>query len=221
MVLIKESRVYNLPAKNGEKTEIKETPINSFFYVEEGDMEILGSYQHLYVTENKQPTEVGQWCIITESEYENKLYQPLTDDDLNSVTCINCVRVIASTDKSLGLGVLPKEFIKDYCRQNGIYKILVEYEMKEFEHDSDDFRFASFCGIELEDTYEKLAVKVDKNNNIFMYPIKKSWDIIEITDVIDKYLGDKVEITEEKRKFFLDELTQQFKTKNITQWKNN
>ena len=89
--------------------------------------------QHLYVLSNDEIKE-GDWCIdyveVEEGKYKQKIYKKIKGFQYKDSFTER--KIIASTDKTLGLPELPVEFIESYYihfnNWNKIDNVVVEYE---------------------------------------------------------------------------------------------
>ncbi len=109
-----------------------------------------GSYQHLYILSDDEIKE-GDWIVCLD-EIDTSIMNwdiELAVFQFNGGNCTSDKKIIATTDKSLGLPRPSNEFIKKYCELGGIDEILVEYEEPQWYKDSeDDTYFCLACGTE-------------------------------------------------------------------------
>lgn len=95
------------------------------------DKEIESIYQpqHLYIVSNEKIKEGGYVYIgnIEENPF-NSFVEIITDKSNINIANELGFKVIASTDKSLGLPLVSEDFIKAYCKVEGkIDDVMVEY----------------------------------------------------------------------------------------------
>jgi hypothetical protein len=153
-------------------------------------------YQHLYFTSDEEIKE-GDWYIHTGVTHnERKTYHNLylsykgtrkiegKDNVFVDGMFVNdCKKIIATTDKSLGLSQIPQDFIKEYCDAGGIDEVMVELE---------EFRIKKECGCKgmyyrcgCKDEY-KNQIKTNPDNTINIRRIKDSWSREEVVALIKK-----------------------------------
>lgn len=164
--------------------------------------------QHLYITSNEE-IEEGDWYIYTDLLNRKSLHRalPSTTNELG-----NKKKIIATTDRNLGLsgycddGIpldnkgnmfkpLPKpsnEFLKKFCKEGGIWEVMVEYD--------EDYEMVSYETGEAPIFFNK--IKVAPDNTITIHPVEermyskeevmelmeKSWDMsLEVNRNISNY----------------------------------
>ena len=120
--------------------------------------------QHLYILSDEKIKE-GDWCLNLDT---NDIFK------LGKYGVNNAKKIIATTDTSLGLPLIPESFIKyyisEYNKGNIITDVEVEYEDNGEEGwIGDDYNGEPFWN-------EKLELKVNPDNTINIYPIKNSWN---------------------------------------------
>ena len=177
---------------------------------------IGGTYQHLYITDDSKIGE-GDWfinetnsyiglglCQVTSSrEGSSKLKTPKSDSHFVAASIKYLQKedgfrkIIASTDKSLGLPMIQQDFIKQYC-ENPVESVMVEYEERCID---DKCNGSGKCGPCI---ITKLILKL-KGNCIIISPIEEKMYSKE--EVIEKGKGllDKLEIEEDDVQEYFDE----------------
>lgn len=90
----------------------------------------------------------------------------------------DCQKIIATTDTSLGIALIPQQFInyfiKQYNRGNAIKEVLVEYR-----------RWTEFNGNH-SNTPTIDVLMVNPDNIINIKPIKDSWNRKEVIELLSK-----------------------------------
>lgn len=124
------------------------------------------TYQHLYITSDEEIKE-GDWCY--KQDVQGKVFKWVST---SNTWYKDAKKIIASTDKSLGLpspsdGFVVK-FITRYNDGNPITEVMVEYE---------EIGRMKSGGIE---TSISQQLKVDKNNCITITAVKESWTREEV-----------------------------------------
>lgn len=127
--------------------------------------------QHLLILSDEEIKE-GDWV------YSNKgtlNIQQVSQKTFHDKRNYGWKKIIATTDKSLGLPEPPQSFItkyvEEYNKGNVITDVMVEY---------DDF--TSNNGVNLNDGYH-VSLVINKDNTINIKSIKNSWNIEEIEDI--------------------------------------
>lgn len=127
--------------------------------------------QHLYFISD-EISKVGDWYY---DSHNNIILKATTQSDHN---IYQYKKVIASTDKSLGLPEPPLAFIHKYnCnwnKGNKIQLVMVNYSRNDY--------FGETCG--------QLIPKVDKNNQIIITGVQDSWTREELTKILADFLTD-------------------------------
>ncbi len=130
-----------------------------------------GINQHLYLLSNEKIKE-GDWYINNSVIFraDDKF-----DEGNNPNQNKNNKKIIATTDKSLGLPEPSPQFIEEYIEEwnkgNKIIKVMVDYVL-----DINSYK-GSAC---LKDCY---ILKVDKNNYITITKVKDSWNKEEVIEL--------------------------------------
>lgn len=82
--------------------------------------------QHLYLTSNEE-IKFGDWYYDNEMESINKSSYP---NELPPFLKRRCFKVIASTDKSLGLPSISDKDLQDYTKSYNEGNIIIEWEVE-------------------------------------------------------------------------------------------
>ena len=122
--------------------------------------------QHLYFLSDEE-IKVGDWYYNTAVKEEHLSYSNYIEKceyNHEAIACNNinlpkCYKIIASTDKSLGLPLPTDEFIKEYCKAGGIGEVMIEY----YNDNEDAFDLLS----------GKICISPD--NTITIKRIKENW----------------------------------------------
>lgn len=134
--------------------------------------------QHLYILSDEEIKE-GDWyynydynyikqCLEMDKELiKNALFYELGSTVFDYSK--DCKKIIASTDKSLGLLEIEQDFIKEYCEKGGIDEVMVD-----FDNICKDEIQKKVCYNCKEDC--NLVPKISPNNTITITPVKDSWD---------------------------------------------
>lgn len=136
--------------------------------------------QHLYFLSDEMPIK-GDYilCYGADGDVDIPKVLKYTGEELG------IIKIIASTDKSLGLPRPSDSFIKKYCELGGIEYVMVEYI---------DTDLKTFNGDEFENI---LNLKVAPDNTITIKSIKDSWNREEVIKIVKtmnsfpKHLVDK------------------------------
>ena len=169
-------------------------------------------YQHLYFISNEE-IKMGDWCIC--SDYRNS-YQKLgkvshvgspgnfkntiqiggnTDLHIGRENLTYCKKIIATTDKSLGLPQPSKEFIEAYVKAYNEGNIITE-AMVEYEPD-----YSKNCKIAVEDCHKymqnsvnckgcsqaEIKLNVKSDNTISIRKVKDSWNREEVIKLLNDF----------------------------------
>ena len=83
--------------------------------------------QHVYftVSQDVEPIKEGDWYYESEHRRILKCNTDVQERAVN--TWVDCRKIIATDDKSLGLNGIPQSFIEEYCKVGGIDEVLLEY----------------------------------------------------------------------------------------------
>lgn len=131
--------------------------------------------QHLYITSDKEIKE-GDWCI----QNDNYLCKITCNQDR---TQQGLKKIIATTDKSLGLPTVSdgfiKKFIERYNAGNPITEVMVEYE---------EYPITTY-GMSDGEPETDTRLKVDKDNCITIKAVKESWTREEVSTIIHNICG--------------------------------
>jgi len=166
----------------------------------------LWQNQHLYIVSDDK-IEEGDWYINISSD---KVYQAGKYNYLTFTSEDHCKKIIATTDKSLIIGVpqfikgyLPQpstqfieKYIKAYNAGNPIMDVMVEYHIDMINEMS--------SGTTPSDTW----VKVDHQNQIVITDSKNSWSREEVIRLLRKFHSD------------IDEISTKYVTINFDNWIN-
>ena len=197
------SRVVMLPT-NEEVTDLSGgrlwININKELKISKPNMLCPGpkEYQHLYFISNEE-IKMGDWCIC--SDYRNS-YQKLgkvshvgspgnfkntiqiggnTDLHIGRENLTYCKKIIATTDKSLGLPQPSKEFIEAYVKAynegNIITEAMVEYEKICTKLPSKENPNGLFGN----------KIKVKSDNTISIRKVKDSWNREEVIKLLNDF----------------------------------
>ncbi len=143
--------------------------------------ECLGGYkkdcvftpQHLYFLSNEKIKE-GDWCY-------NKITKQITQAKTSFYGNFNWVKIIATTDISLGLPQPSKSFIQAFIRAYNegkpITKVLVE--MEEYATET-TYGLGIDCGIPL------FRLKLNSSNEVIIKKVKDSWTREEFMNALHK-----------------------------------
>lgn len=181
---------------------------HNYYYTQSYLNEKNLSVFHLYFLSLDEKPKVGDWYVVELWNVENNtslhLEQVKTIDDIwinnSSIDTTrhinNCKKVIAATNKSI---ILPEKFpsftylpqpsilfiakfIKLYNQGNPIQYVNVDYELDIVTKDS--LHDGNPCSEFVRNDY---VLKVDKNNEITITPIKDSYSKKELQKLFDSY----------------------------------
>jgi hypothetical protein len=156
---------------------------------------------HLYIISNKEIKE-GDWTIYSSiaTNGQQRVLQNVFGV-LGSVIGTpafikqNCFKIEASTDKSLGLPLIPEGFVRKYC-ESPIEEVMVDtincittcHECKHVMYY--DAMRCDKCNEELLDSNTKYVnkVKTDKNNYITITKVKDSYTKEEIKKLFNEFM---------------------------------
>lgn len=91
----------------------------------------FAEFRHLYILSKDKVKEKNEWCILTDDlgfiipephQYSGNPEDYISHSDL--------VKIVATTNKTLNLPLIPNKFIKKYCKLNGIDEIRVKYSVE-------------------------------------------------------------------------------------------
>lgn len=164
--------------------------------------------RHLYITTDDE-IEEGDWCLffwdgmkdgeLGQVGSEPQQYLPSKGHTLNR----NLRKIIATTDPELVVKAvdirevqgqmmeghyhkeLPqpsKSFIEDYCRVGGIDEVDVEYGLFHDGNFKHGFETHAFKAIR--------KPKVNSHNEITIHPIKDSWTVEDLPDLLNRFCKD-------------------------------
>lgn len=142
-------------------------------------------YQHLYFTTDKKIVE-GDWCIDLISVQlggQPRLVRASREFARDTPAGEDAFKIVASTDKSLGLPQPSQAFIEKYVELGGIDEVDLEYE-----------EYRAMLGVDIDDNtkinYSEpwYEIKVDSTHNtVTIHSIKDSWSREELTDILQVY----------------------------------
>jgi len=157
--------------------EIKEGDWCLFFWdgMKDGELGQVGSEPHQYLPENGHVLNRNLRKIIATTDPGLKVKESY----LNGQTCpLGLDDSDSFIEKSLPQP--SKDFIEEYCRAGGIDEVDVEYKSKVIQ------RFNPH-GIE---TKTILIPKVSSHNEIIIHPVKDSWTMEELPDLLSRFCKD-------------------------------
>ena len=164
------AKVHMLPTEDIENYPLY---IHDKGYLIEGKYRVgepSGTQKHLYFTTDEEIKE-GDWCIDLISVQlggQPRLVRASREFARDTPAGEDAFKIVASTDKSLGLPQPSQAFIEKYVELGGIDE--VDFELK-----SSDLDY--FFG----------DLKVDSHNTITIHSIKDSWSREELTDILQVY----------------------------------
>ena len=164
------AKVHMLPTEDIENYPLY---IHDKSYLIEGKYRVgepSGTQKHLYFTTDEEIKE-GDWCIDLISVQlggQPRLVRASREFARDTPAGEDAFKIVASTDKSLGLPQPSQAFIEKYVELGGIDE--VDFELK-----SSDLDY--FFG----------DLKVDSHNTITIHSIKDSWSREELTDILQVY----------------------------------
>lgn len=130
----------------------------------------LGIPQHLYFTTDGEIKE-GDWVVCLDeidSTVQNWSVSQAIFKYNNGGNCNSDMKIVATTDTSLGLPEPSQAFIQKYCELGGIDKVDIELKSSDLDY---------FFG----------DLKVDPiHNTVTIHSIKDSWNREEIYDLLSK-----------------------------------
>lgn len=156
--------------------------------------------QHLYILSNEEIKE-GDWVIMQTvwgkllDNSKKKPLKVLNQDKTDyliaeqesptkwkgNVSKDDCLKIIASTDESLGLPIPPDDFIKKYCELGGIEEVFVE-----FKNVTETYSVGHGEAIDFVN-----KIKVSSDNTITIKPVKNSWNREEVEAILRNFNEDK------------------------------
>lgn len=166
-----------------------EKPINELVYGF-ALSNIIFQRQHLYILSDDEIKE-GDYVLIQLSEIniieiqkvKNYNNENFIFDNNNQIYKDYCKKIIATTDTSLELPQLPKEFIETYIlsynmgSMNTITEIMVEYEI-------DGPYMGYFGDINCSD----YTLKINESNEVLVSLVKNNWNREEVIDLLNRVL---------------------------------
>ena len=145
-------------------------------------------YQHLYFTSNDK-IKKGDWMLKRADSCSNRLRQcygiyenvHLLTDEKGIGMCMReeMAKIIASTNKLLGLPSIPESFLKNFVESNGkIDKVRLDMERKDdaLFRDLDDGRF-------MRTDTQDLILKLTEKNEVIVLDEPKSTGFDELCEV--------------------------------------
>lgn len=137
--------------------------------------------RHIYILSDEE-IKVGDWCysaLLSIFQYLN-----------NSEPTTNCYKIIATTDKSLGLPEpppgFPSVFVREYNKGNVIENVMVEYEYNKL------YPMVQNNNIQL---------KINKNNYITITKVEDSWNREEVINLLYLF-GSRMEDRNDIRPYY-------------------
>lgn len=102
-----------------------------------------------------------------------------------------CKKIIATTDKSLNLPEIPEQFLKEFCKKNGIWEVEVEYEYykkcmecnTEYDISVNECNKTHNCDEQSIFIFDRLKLN---NNTINIKTIKQTWTRDEVEQLLHK-----------------------------------
>jgi hypothetical protein len=136
--------------------------------------------RHLYITSNEE-IKSGDKCY---NSYDGQIWEyrdsPCPMPYWGNKDTLK--KIIATTDTSLGIALIPEQFInyfiKEYNKGNVIKEVLVEYEEYEIKQ-IEWFQEAPYTH-----KYKELKIKLNSDNTINIKPIKDSWSREEVVKLL-------------------------------------
>lgn len=138
-----------------------------------------GCVQHLYLTIDEE-IKVGNYIID-----DNGVFGPWEAGDV--MIGKHKGVIVSTTDESLGLPQPTKSFVEAYVKAGGIDEVMIEYE----EYDN------GMSALDISDDYPykyPTRIKVDSHNTITIHPIKNSWNLEELTVLLERCTYDNTGI---------------------------
>lgn len=179
------AKVHMLPTEDIENYPLY---IHDKGYLIEGKYRVgepSGTQKHLYFTTDEKIVE-GDWCIDLISVQlggQPRLVRASREFARDTPAGEDAFKIVASTDKSLGLPQPSQAFIEKYVELGGIDEVDLEYE-----------EYRAMLGVDIDDNtkinYSEpwYEIKVDSTNNtVIIHSIKDSWSREELTDILQVY----------------------------------
>lgn len=136
---------------------------------------------YLYITSDKEIKE-GDWGT------DGKDVNQCTKNNIWNFKQAEVEKIIATTNPSLGLPLIPESFIKHYTSEynkgNRIEKVNVEYEITYSGSGTYSTRVEDIVAAGLEPV---CILKVDSNNYISILPVKDSWTREEVIEFAQSF----------------------------------
>ena len=182
------AKVHMLPTEDIENYPLY---IHDKGYLIEGKYRVgepSGTQKHLYFTTDEKIKE-GDYVVQTNFEkshssiikIENEIQKKFANYKNGSFIK---GKIVATTDKSLGLPEPSQAFIQKYCELGGIEEVDLEYDEIEIYSNKGTSnipsRFSYYQGV-------TTKIKTDSHNIITIHSIKDSWSREEVIDVVFKY----------------------------------
>lgn len=164
-----------LPAHNNT-TSIRQSISGELSYCDSRFVGIMGGGKHLYILSDEQLREGN---IVYECDHNGR---PLNIDTCTEDHLIRikhgidteCYKIIASTDKSIGLPGIPESFLKHFCERDGMDEVMVGWF---YMND-----------ISLDGVYTpRRALNTSSENEIFIMPVKETWTRDEVKSLFNKF----------------------------------
>ena len=166
------AKVHMLPTEDIENYPLY---IHDKGYLIEGKYRVgepSGTQKHLYFTTDEEIKE-GDYVVQTNFEkshssiikIENEIQKKFANYKNGSFIKR---KIVATTDKSLGLPEPSQAFIQKYCELGGIDEVDIELKSSDLDY---------FFG----------DLKVDSHNTITIHSVKDSWSREELTDILQVY----------------------------------
>lgn len=169
----------------GEKETTTLIDCSPSFQVEETD----GYYIHLYLVSDDEIKE-GDYVYCKSDVLDDFIDKVETLEELSIARGEQYVckskKVIATTDPSLNIPLIPEQFVKDYCDSNGIGEVMVDYDiLKIYEKSSGYDGWRCCCGKwhymdeqSCDCSYSQPITTID--NYISISSLKESWSREEL-----------------------------------------
>ena len=160
-------------------------------------------YQHLYITDDSEIKEGDYaYCTRVEQIYRVGKFDSKAGHDGHSIKLLKSEveegktytytgkhysqyskKVIGTTDPELkDVPQIPQSFIEEYCRKGGIDEVDVEYEKYHDGNFINDGKTHAFTAL--------LRPEVSNDNIINIQPIKDSWTVENLPDLLNRFCKD-------------------------------
>lgn len=143
-----------------------------------------GRYQHLYLTSSREIKE-GESYYDKERGVIDRAFYTFKSGLIRR-------KVEATTDKSLGLPLIPQSFIEEYVQKQGnIDKVKIKMTWV-YDYTSLDQQQAQELSYEEREAYKVYSPSLIKStkNEVMILPIKDSWNREEIKAIHKAYIND-------------------------------